>query len=620
MPHLYQKYYYKEKDRPYGEQVLIEGYHIIKEHPLFGHLDGDIHMNRKVIMGKKGACIVDSKGNVYANTSCKLTSRQWAFAIAHCLLHLCFGHFDYDKLPESAGTAFDMNIWNKACDIYITRFLYDIHFGDSICPDPASEYRIKTNDEIKIYEHLVYAEKECVQNPYSTNIGSLSDMTGLNHPIIYKKNEENEFAAAFSISLHNSVSGAVSTAGGHNWNSEKETPVRKASEWFLTHYPLLGGMASSFKIIEDTELCQKYDIHIAAVDASIGEIYVNPTADLSVREWQFVLAHEYLHAGLMYHKRAGGRNRYLWNVACDFVINGWLTEMQVGSMPQDGLLYDKELAGLSAEAIYDLIVKEMRKFRKHATFRGFGKGDIMSDPLPKFGGLERSSNHMTLDEFFKNALREGLDFHSSNERGYLPAGLVDEIRSLTSPPIPWDVELGEWFDCMFPPLEKHRSYARPSRRQGATPDIPRPRYIIQEQELMDRTFGVVVDTSGSVSVNQLGLALGSIASYAASKDVLYVRVVFCDADAYDAGYLSVDELAGKVKVTGRGGTILQPGVNLLEKAKDFPDDGPILIITDGFIEDKLYVHREHAYLLPKGNRLPFAPKGKVFYFKGRGDL
>ena len=35
------------------------------------------------------------------------------------------------------------------------------------------------------------------------------------------------------------------------------------------------------------------------------------------------------------------------------------------------------------------------------------------------------------DDFFKNALREGLDYHVINNRGYLPAGLVKEIRALT---------------------------------------------------------------------------------------------------------------------------------------------------------------------------------------------
>lgn len=103
--------------------------------------------------------------------------------------------------------------------------------------------------------------------------------------------------------------------------------------------------------------------------------------------------------------------------------------------------------------------------------------------------------------------------------------------------------------------------------------------------------------------------------YATAKDVSLVRIVFCDADAYDTGYLSPQEIAGRVTVKGRGGTLLQPGIDLLEKAKDFPTTGPILIITDGWIEDRLYIKREHAFLLPQGHHLPFRPKGPIFYFK-----
>ena len=41
-------------------------------------------------------------------------------------------------------------------------------------------------------------------------------------------------------------------------------------------------------------------------------------------------------------------------------------------------------------------------------------------------------------------------------------------------PIPWDVTLAKWFDERFAPPELQRSYARPSRRQSATPEIARP--------------------------------------------------------------------------------------------------------------------------------------------------
>ena len=80
------------------------------------------------------------------------------------------------------------------------------------------------------------------------------------------------------------------------------------------------------------------------------------------------------------------------------------------------------------------------------------------------------------------------------------------------------------------------------------------------------------------------------------------------------GYMPPEAIAERVKVRGRGGTILQPGVNLLEKAEDFPNQGPILIITDGWC-DRVHVRHDHAFLLPEGRGLPFAPKGKVFRLK-----
>lgn len=109
----------------------------------------------------------------------------------------------------------------------------------------------------------------------------------------------------------------------------------------------------------------------------------------------------------------------------------------------------------------------------------------------------------------------------------------------------------------------------------------------------------------------LGKALGAIASYAMARDVPAARIVFCDAVAYDAGYVPVEDIAGRVRVRGRGGTILQPGVTLLERADDFPPDGPILIITDAQC-DVVRVRREHAFLAPIGARLLFTPRGPVF--------
>ncbi len=97
------------------------------------------------------------------------------------------------------------------------------------------------------------------------------------------------------------------------------------------------------------------------------------------------------------------------------------------------------------------------------------------------------------------------------------AGLIEEIRALSMPPIPWDVELANWFDVHFAPLERYRSYARPSRRQASTPDIPRPRYQTMDILTKSRTFGVVIDTFGSMDPQLIGKALGAVASIKNSK-------------------------------------------------------------------------------------------------------
>src|SRR5258707_10538931 len=208
-------------------------------------------------------------------------------------------------------------------------------------------------------------------------------------------------------------------------------------------------------------------------------------------------------------------------------------------------------------------------------------------------------------------MSQGLEYHQEQMRGLLPAGLIEEIRALSQPPIPWDVELAHWFDDHFPPLEKIRSYARVSRRQSSTPDIPRPLWVAPPDTEMGRTFGVLLDTSGSMDRKLLAKALGTISSYSIARDVPAVRVVFCDAVTYDQGYMLPEAIAENVKIRGRGGTILQPGVHLLEQAKDFPAHGPLLIITDGYC-DKLHIRRKHAFLVPLGNHLPFIPKGPVF--------
>lgn len=411
-----------------------------------------------------------------------------------------------------------------------------------------------------------------------------------------------------------SVGRAIRIAGGvEAATGAPDRPLSKAARarrHLIDVYPLLGAMAAEFLLEEDPRLCQQQSIQVAAISIEARKIWLNPAAGLSLEECQFVLAHELLHAGLAHASRRRGRDPFLWNVACDFVINGWLMEMQVGSPPLLGMLYDQAFAGLSAEDIYDNLSRDMRRARKLATLRGTGVGDLMDEGS--------GSAVVSAEDFCRRALYNGLErCLMGGQRGTLPAGLIEEIRALAQPPIPWDVKLAEWFDERFPPLERIRSYARPSRRQSAAPDIPRPSIAVpSEDQRRARVFGVVLDTSGSMSPVDLGKAIGAIASYAMARDVYAVRLVHCDAHAHDDGWIEPENLLGRVSVRGRGGTVLQPGIDCLRRLVvqgEFPENCPVLLITDGMCEDRIDIPMDHAFLLTDGRRLPFSPRGPVFF-------
>lgn len=586
-----------------ADQNFREGFETLKRHPLFRRFAERVRRLENQPYPNAGWASVSEKGYVYVHPTRLADPPEWVFIFAHCLLHLGFGHFRHSQFKNRARA----REWNVACDCVCAHFLGALKIGRAP-EDFGDRSELPARSEEQWFEEFCSAGiPESWQALSTAGKGHNAMIPASQDPIRYWSAQTEDFQKMFAEDLAASVSETISSVAGAAVPKSRNSKAEQARAWFIDSYPLLGALGTSFEIIEDPVICQRLGISIAAVNEYGREIYLNPAAGLSAEECRFVIAHELLHVGLRHHDRQQGRHPFLWNVACDFVINGWLIEMEVGLLPAHGSLYDPALKGESSEAIYDHIVQDMRRYRKVATLAGFGAGDIL-ERRPQ-GWSERDA--IGLDEFCRRCLIQGLEYHQAQARGYLPAGLIEEIRALSQPPIPWDVELAKWFDRYFEPLEKARTYARVSRRQSATPDIPRPRWTHRLGSEEGRTFGVVLDTSGSMDRQLLGKALGAIVTYSLARQVPAVRVVYCDAIAYDQGYVQPEAIADRVAVKGRGGTVLQPGIDLLDGAPDFPKDAPVLIITDGAC-DVLRVRREHGFLIPKGARLPFRTRGKVF--------
>jgi predicted metal-dependent peptidase len=606
-------------------KAISAGQTILAAHPLFRHLIGDYW--QPVLTGEpftpKGYARLHTipsrratdgpATSIEVNPWMRAAPEEWANVIGQALLHLSLSHADPEQREE---------VWRAACEIVAEEFLEALRIGRR----PESLIRPKLPSLGRDVESVMAALRDGGAGrltlysgqglaggapifTYGQGVGPIPDR------MRWARQE------ALAGAIRASVVSAIAAAGeaGRGPATAKRDPNSKAERarsWFIASYPLLGALASVFDIVEDADVCQRMDIALAAVDSEMRCVYINPRFPWTYAGMQFVMAHELLHVGLRHEARRQGRDPYLWNVACDYVINGWLVEMGIGEIPLDGLLLDPELGfeKESAEAIYDRIVGDLRLIRrlnKARTMRGLGKVDVLGDRPPAWW----SGPGTDLDDFYRRALNQGLDLHmASGERGLLPGDLVEEIRAIQQKPIPWDVRLGHWMDAYFPPLEARRSFARASRRQASTPDIPRAVWQRPEERMSTRTFGVVLDTSGSMSPRVLARALGAIASYALSREVPLVRVLQCDAGVHDMGYVEPEQLLGRVEVRGRGGTVLQPAIGKLEADERFPKDAPILVITDGGC-DTLSIRRDHAFLMPEGARLPFRSHAPRFEFE-----
>ncbi|MCX5424904.1 hypothetical protein [Streptomyces sp. NBC_00078] len=589
-----------QKKRDLASEAFAEGMRLVKANPALAAVDFAVCRQEECRCAPRDhLVVVDSNGDLHVHPRRLAEPAAWAWAVAHAVLHLGFGHVPAVKGPQPREQPDRYDLAARC--VVVNRFLLNFTIGTTPEELPAS---YPDGDE----EQLAARWRRDGIPPAYERCGTAGDEPDLLLLPWAGWMQPPDHQLAFATALTRTVSAAMDMAGGRRDSLTGEVapqrPWQQALSWFISSYPLLGGIAAGITLVADAELTRAHGISVAAVNPESGEIYVNPLRHFDDEEWRFILAHEMLHAALRHGDRCGTRDPYLFNIACDYVINGWLCEMQVGTMPE-GLLYDPALAGLSSEEVYDRLAGDLRRMRRLATLRGKGLGDVLGAPLGPPG------DYVDLDEFYRRGLYQGLDLHQQQERGLLPGGLVEEIRALSHPPLPWDAQLARWFDEFVPSPQPVRTYARPSRRQSSTPDIPRAGRYFPPEEIARCTFGVVLDTSGSMERTLLGKALGAIASYAGARDVPAARVVFCDAAPHDAGYVPVTEIAGRVRVHGRGGTALQPGIDLLHRADDFPPGAPVLVITDGWC-DVLRVRREHAYLIPQGARLPFTARGPVF--------
>ena len=344
----------------------------------------------------------------------------------------------------------------------------------------------------------------------------------------------------FAAGLAAAAAAAMDVAGGrarrHGPASRARATVGAALSWFVSSYPLLGALAAGITIVADAELARAWGISDRRGQRGGRRDLHQPAARTDETSGGSCSPTRCCTPRCATASASARRDPYLLNVACDYVINGWLVEMGVGDdarraavrpgaegpVGRGGVRPDRHRpapaaqAGHAARARASATCSASRSARRQAARTSTSTSSTAARSAP------------------------GLAYHQRTGRGLLPAGLVEEIRALDHPPLPWDAQLARWFDEYVPPPR-----AAPLLRPRLPPAGRHPGHPARRAGSGPRRWPAAPSAwcwtpparwTASCSARRWARSPRTPRPATCPR----ARVVFCDAAAYDAGYLPVD--------------------------------------------------------------------------------
>lgn len=162
---------------------------------------------------------------------------------------------------------------------------------------------------------------------------------------------------------------------------------------------------------------------------------------------------------------------------------------------------------------------------------------------------------------------------SSNSWGTIPGNVIDTIKKSLEPKFNYKA-LFQQFRSTVLSSEYSKTRMKPSRRFGYS--------AMGSKRKNTTSILVAVDTSGSISDEDLSIALGFIQgffNYAVDK----LDIVQFDTKIYPDSLITIDKRPKHWKVHGRGGTNFSPVFNFVQNNSKSHYDG-VLILTDGYAQ------------------------------------
>ena len=349
-------------------------------------------------------------------------------------------------------------------------------------------------------------------------------------------------------------------------------------------------LTDGFKITIDTSKLEKY----------------------SKDEITYLYAHTLLHIVLKHPYRQKTRDKYIWNQACDVVINNILSTFEnVGTRPADEVL-DLTLNDKCVEEVYEILYKKKEELSKTIPDE---KGKIESNAYDKSKlDLDEvlTKSEKTNQEKLGGIIIQALSLAKKSSNLY--EGMSIEIDTLIKPEIDLHDVLKEYLISSF--FEKQITYERPNKRF-----IDRGIYMPGTKKLNDNlNIFVALDSSSSVSLDEYKKFLGIISEIAESFYEYKIDILPFDLKVrseYIISFDSFNPLSSKELLIPKsnGGTSFDELLRYLKKSSEVRNDSLLIALTDGDFEMSESLLCNTLFIISnKKNLRKFEQHGRVIQF------
>ena len=346
-------------------------------------------------------------------------------------------------------------------------------------------------------------------------------------------------------------------------------------------------------------------------DEQYGREFIKKLDD---KELAFVVLHETLHKAYRHMttwKRLHDEDHHLANLACDYVINLQLVDMDKDelllAMPKrpDGKplgAIDERFRGMNAKQIFDILKEEQEE--------GGGGGGEGFDEHDWEGASSLSEEEKKqLEKEVDQAIRQGI-IAEQKVVGKGGGRMGRDLADLVEPKVDWREVLREFVKATC--NAKDTSSWRRVNRRYLSSDIYMPSLI--GERVGHLVIGI--DTSGSVGNAELAEFLSEVQSIAKDVHPDKVDLIYWDGEVagheeYSAS--QVDSIIDSTKPAGGGGTDPTCVMEYMKEKAIKPE--AIIMLTDGYIGNWGDEWNAPILWTIVGNNRDYAPVGKTIHVK-----